>query len=150
LRYKLDQEDCGLPIERRLAVPRDLGGLDVVAPWVDALAHDGDWPNQLNFAVQLCLEEALANIIEHGADPDGGPIAIVIDDSDSRRVAVRVESAGIPFDPTRYPEPVTAESLAAAKIGGQGIHLMRSFTSAMRYARHDKRNSIELIFDRIQ
>ncbi len=139
-----------MPIERRLAVPRDLGRLDVVAQWVDAVAHAGDWPDKLSFAVQLCLEEALANIIEHDADPDGGPIAIVIDDSDSRRVAVRVESAGKPFDPTRYPEPVTAESLVEAKIGGQGIHLMRSFASAMRYERRDKRNSIELIFDRIQ
>ncbi len=139
-----------MPIGRRLAVPRDLRGLDVVAPWVDALTHDGDWPDQVNFAVQLCLEEALANIIEHDADPDGGPISIVIDDSDSRRVTVRVESAGKPFDPTRYPEPVAAGSLAEAKIGGQGIHLMRRFASAMRYERRDKCNSIELMFDRIQ
>src|ERR1700734_1392181 len=43
-----------------------LADLALVPPWVERLAAKHDLPAELGFAIHLCLEEALSNVIRHG------------------------------------------------------------------------------------
>ena len=61
-------------------------------------------------------------------------------------LVARVVDNGREFDPTRVPAPSTPISLADAKVGDLGIHLMRSFASAMHYERRDGCNRLTLRF----
>jgi anti-sigma regulatory factor (Ser/Thr protein kinase) len=51
---------------------------------------------------------------------------------------------GCEFGPTQFPPLTMAKSLDDAKIGDYGIHLMRSFASAMHYERREGRNRLTL------
>jgi hypothetical protein len=65
-------------------------------------------------ASQLCLEEAVANIIMHGGAKDEGlQIAVELERNGGTLVA-RIEDNGRPFDPTRAPSPALANSLEEA------------------------------------
>ena len=116
-----------------------------MAEWIDGWAQQA-LSSDLSFAVQLCLEEAVANVIMYGAGGrDRLEIAVEVEDNGATLVA-RVVDNGSPFDPTEAPRPPIASSLAQARIGNLGIHLMRSFASSMQYERRDGCNRLTLRF----
>src|SRR5262249_23691887 len=100
----------------------------------------------VSFAIQFCLEEAVANVIMYGGSKDDRlEIAVELEREDGALVA-RVEDNGRQFDPTKAPPPPEPSSLADAKLGNLGIHLVRSFANDMGYERRDGRNRLTLRF----
>jgi len=130
---------------RRLVLRNDVAELQRLAGWLERLAQQG-MSSDVSFAVQLCLEEAVANIIMYGAARgDRLEIAVELERNGGTLVA-RIEDNGRRFDPTRAPPPAVATSLEQAKVGDLGIHLMRSFASGMDYERRNGRNRLTLRF----
>jgi anti-sigma regulatory factor (Ser/Thr protein kinase) len=129
----------------RLVLRNDVAELQRLAGWLERLAQQG-MSSDVSFAVQLCLEEAVANIIMYGAARgDRLEIAVELERNGGTLVA-RIEDNGRQFDPTRAPPPAVATSLEQAKVGDLGIHLMRSFASGMDYERRNGRNRLTLRF----
>ena len=137
------------PESRRLLLHNDLAELQRLAEWIDGWAQQA-LSSDLSFAVQLCLEEAVANVIMYGGSArDRLEIAVEVEDNDATLIA-RVVDNGRPFDPTETLPPPKASSLAQARIGNLGIHLMRSFASSMQYERRDGCNRLTLRFSEPQ
>ena len=129
----------------RLELRSDLAELKRLAGWIKAQAQQ-ELSADTSFAIQLCLEEAVANIIMHGgAKDDRVEIAIELE-RDGGTLVARIEDTGWEFDPTQFPPSSTAKSLEDAKVGDFGIHLMHSFASSMHYERRDGRNRLTLRF----
>jgi len=115
--------------------------------WVLGVCTKYSLPDNVAFAIQLCMDEAVANIIEHGkahgrgateisvsiAREDTGIVMKVVDDSDE-------------FDPTQFEPLHSSRSLEEPAVGGLGIHLMRKFATALRYQRIDRRNHLHFVF----
>lgn len=129
----------------RLILRNELSKLKLLARWFEDWAGPDISPN-LSFAIQLCLEEAVANIIMHGGtDPGHLEIAVELEHANGMVIA-RVEDTGRKFDPTKAPRPAIATSVAEAKVGDFGIALMRGFASRIDYERRDGRNRLTLRF----
>src|SRR5262245_62742368 len=130
---------------RRLLLHRDLAELERLAVWIEGWAMR-ELSANLSFAVQVCLEEAVANIIMYSATTDDRlEIAVEVEREDQTLVA-RIEDNGSAFDPTQFPRLPVPASLAEAKVGNLGIHLMRSFASGIHYERRDSRNRLTMRF----
>jgi anti-sigma regulatory factor (Ser/Thr protein kinase) len=130
--------------DRRMVLGNDLAELRRLAAWIQAWANRAALHDDTSFAVQLCLEEAVANIIMHGAAPDQRlEIAVELHQDDRM---LTVEIGGLPFDPTRVPAPAGASSLEDARVGELGVHLIRSFATDMHYERRDRSNHLTLRF----
>jgi anti-sigma regulatory factor (Ser/Thr protein kinase) len=127
----------------RLVLRNDLAELERLAGWLEDWARENVSP-AVSFAVQLCLEEAVANVIMYGGT-DRLEIAVEVERNDGALVAL-IEDNGRQFDPTQAPAPSRATSLRDATIGDLGIHLMRSFASGMHYERRNGRNRLTLRF----
>ena len=105
----------------RLELRSDLAELKRLAGWIEAGAQH-ELSADTSLAAQLCLEEAVANIIMHGgAKDDRLKIAIELERKAGTLVA-RIEDSGREFDPTQFPPPSVAKSLEEAKVGDLGIH----------------------------
>jgi anti-sigma regulatory factor (Ser/Thr protein kinase) len=134
---------------RRLVLRNDLAELERLAGWIEGWTQH-EVSADVSFALQLCLEEAVANVIMcGGAKGERLEIAVELERNGGTLVA-RIEDTGRQFDPTQLPPPLMAKSLAEAKVGGLGIHLMRSFASGMDYERRDGRNRLTLQFVELQ
>lgn len=105
--------------------------------WLEALGSQQQWPPKVALALNLCADEALANIAHHAHHPDGraaqiwlacGPVA--------GGIALCIEDDGPAFDPTAQASPQLAASLDEADPGGHGLRLMRHFLRALHYQRH--------------
>src|SRR5215468_10865063 len=95
----------------RLVLRNDLAELDRLASWIERWA-DAGVSSDTSFALQVCLEEAVANIIMHGRIEER-PSEIAVElEQDGETLRARVEDCGTYFDPTRFPPPTPATSLA--------------------------------------
>jgi anti-sigma regulatory factor (Ser/Thr protein kinase) len=129
----------------RLLLRKDVAELERLAGWIEGFTRQGTSPD-VSFAVQLCLEEAVANIIMYGGAKDD-PIEIAVElERNGTTLVARIEDNGRQFDPTHAPPPAPAASLEEAKVGDLGIHLMRSFASGMDYERRGGLNRLTLRF----
>ena len=131
-------------------------GLASALAWLEALAERDGWPARTLFALTLCTDEALTNVLSHAVDAVGGvdalepasPAALQLR-LECRRtdggVALRLEDNGAAFDPTAQPSPALAASLDEASVGGHGLRLMRHYLQSMEYQRVDGRNVLLLV-----
>jgi anti-sigma regulatory factor (Ser/Thr protein kinase) len=129
----------------RLVLHNDLAELKRLAAWIEVWARQGV-SSDVSFAVQLCLEEAVANVIMYGGVSDSRLKIVIEIERNGTTLVARVVDNGRQFDPTQAPPPSMPTSLVEAKIGDLGIHLMRSFASGMHYERRDGCNRLTLRF----
>src|SRR5262245_15710872 len=134
---------------RRLLLYGDLAELKRLAIWLEGWATR-DLSANLSFAVQVCLEEAVANIIMYSTTTDDRLEIVVEVERRDRTLVAWIEDNGSAFDPTQVPPPAVPASLAEANVGNLGIHLMRSFASGMHYERRDSRNRLTMRFIEVQ
>ena len=130
---------------RRLLLHRDLAELERLAIWLEGWAMR-DLSPELSFAIQVCLEEAVANIIMYSATTDDRLEIVIKVERRNQSLVAQIEDNGSAFDPTQVPRPPIPTSLAEAKVGNLGIHLMRSFASGLHYERRDSRNRLTMQF----
>jgi serine/threonine-protein kinase RsbW len=133
------------PNASRLLLHRDLAELKRLAVWIEGWAMH-DLSASLSFAVQVCLEEAVANIIMYSTTTDDRLEIVVEVERRDQTLVARIEDNGSAFDPTQVPRPPVPTSLAEAKVGNLGIHLMRSFASGLHYERRNSRNRLTMRF----
>jgi serine/threonine-protein kinase RsbW len=118
-----------------LRFPATMPGFrDAFGALVGAL-DDRPLPAAARYNVELVFEEIVANIVRYGA-PDGGVVEVRVKlqvDGDS--IALTFDDDGVAFDPRGRPDPPHATSLDDARIGGNGLMLVRRAASAMDYRR---------------
>ena len=128
---------------QRLVLQNELADLPLLSRWIEACTSQ-DLPSGVAFAVALCVEEAVVNIMMHSS---GSLLQISVELRRERgTVTARVEDNGPEFDPTQVRPREPATSLKDAKVGDLGIHLIRSFASEMHYRRSAGHNQLTLRF----
>ncbi|HEY6487869.1 MAG: ATP-binding protein [Terracidiphilus sp.] len=132
----------------RLELDSRLTELSRVQPWIEALANQNGFSEDALFAMQLCIEEALANVILHGYRGEPGhPIVIEASVSAGSLWFVMDDQAG-PFSPleplpNNWTEPATLESI---EPGGHGIRLLARFAGSLTYERLSDSNRLTIGF----
>jgi serine/threonine-protein kinase RsbW len=103
-------------------------------PWIERLGSRHGIPASTRFAMNLCLEEVLSNIIRHGysGEPDHSIVLHFASPREDYFVIV-VEDEAPPFNPMESPELPALNSLEDIQVGGQGIRLLRRFATTLEY-----------------
>lgn len=133
---------------RSITLRNDRDEVARLGKWVAVVAERLDLDDRLAFAIDLCLAEAVTNVIDYGFESDGTHEVVVSVDADDRVVSVLVEDDGTAFDPLDAPDVEFARSLGDAPIGGLGIHLLRSYAQDLQYERLAGRNRLAMVFGR--
>lgn len=98
--------------------------------------------------LDLCLNEVLANLIDHGgARRSSCPVQLTLErtDRDDRGVAtLTICDAGPAFDPLSVGQGPRPRSLAEAEPGGLGLLLVNRFMDERSYRREGGRNVLKL------
>jgi anti-sigma regulatory factor (Ser/Thr protein kinase) len=131
---------------RRLVLSSNLRELDRLGTFARDVGREDGLDEAQIFALQICLEEAVTNIIRHGGSEEDSNKQIWVTISPAPSLVACLEDEGPPFDPTKVPPPQQPASLEEAPIGGLGVHLIRRLTTAMHYERVRERNRLTLTF----
>lgn len=113
------------------------------ADWLRDLTAREGLPDRIAFALEVCLEELVTNIIRHGGAavwdgdaiaPDAGALQIRVSllvDPDT--VDLVVEDNGQPFDVSSAPGRPISGNIEDVVPGGLGLQLIRSFSDDLSY-----------------
>lgn len=103
-------------------------------------------PMETIYAVNLCVEELVVNILNHGYGGEAVPDVEVDIELEPDRLIIDVNDGAPPFDPiTEVAEPDIHAELEQRSIGGLGVHLVKRLTNSMSYRRLDGRNQVRLV-----
>ena len=130
-----------------LVVYNDSLELERVAEAIDDFADRHGFPQQDRFQVQLCIEEILMYIVEHGYDDAGLhriEVHLEMNDKD-RSLAIRTVDDGRELEPGSFmfqpgPDTIVEESV----VDGLGLHLVRTYVDELRYRHENDRNHLSL------
>ena len=134
--------------EGQLTLESRLSDLVQVAPWIERLAAQHGIPAETQFAVDLCLEEVLSNIIRHGYSGEPNHfIDVRFESPRSRYFVFVVEDKAPLFNPidAQQPPPMSAEG--DLQVGGQGIRLLREFANELEYQATPSGNRLRIGFN---
>ncbi|MDE0443902.1 MAG: DUF924 family protein [Gammaproteobacteria bacterium] len=131
----------------RLVVRNDGAELERVAAAVDEFAHGHRLPEADRFQIQLCLEEILEYIIEHGYDDLAEhEIEVRLEiDEDSRTLVIRTADDGCGVDPESYMFQPSSDTIEEENVlDGLGLNLVRSYAEELSYRRENGMNHLTL------
>ncbi|MFO1305034.1 MAG: ATP-binding protein [Burkholderiales bacterium] len=117
--------------------------------WLESVASGEGIPFEQLSRLDHCLDEALANVINHG-------LRGIEDASILLQLAVQrggdlccaelvIVDEGVAFDSTAPDKQASRPAtLAEANVGGLGLAMMKSFSDELRYHRADGRNHLTI------
>lgn len=117
---------------RSLTIAATLANLESIRDFVRASASAlGAGPAALS-CLLLAVEEAAANVVEHGYGGQGGTLAIELT-RDGADIIVRLRDDAPVFDPTQVGPPDLTVPLAERELGRLGVHFMHQFMDAVAH-----------------
>ncbi|MDR1964006.1 MAG: ATP-binding protein [Planctomycetaceae bacterium] len=129
-------KDCSFPSDMNIAH-------DLIEQVMEQIKLGG-WNNKEEFAVNMALEEALTNAVQHGNHSDPTKQVYFSCRLNGQRIYVRIEDEGSGFDPNTVPDPTDPEHIMIAS--GRGVLLIKNFVSRIRW--NEKGNVLEFEKDR--
>jgi anti-sigma regulatory factor (Ser/Thr protein kinase) len=135
--------------QERLTLSSRLGDLALVRPWVEALAAEHAIGTETVYAIELCLEEALSNIVRHGYknEPEHS-IDLSFQRNADQTIKFDIEDRAPHFDQTGPGRKPPAEDVDVDYLlpGGHGMPLMRKFSSSLVWEALPNGNRLTLTF----
>jgi len=131
-----------------VSFPGRFESLPKVGKFVAKAAKKAGLNDKAIYAVQLAVDEACANIIDHayGGEGKGEMECTVIPGNEGLTVILR--DRGRPFNPQHIPDPQLNVPLEMIKPRGVGVYLMRKMMDEVRYEYSQEGGNILILFKR--
>jgi serine/threonine-protein kinase RsbW len=116
-----------------VSFPGRFESLPRISEFVSHAARSAGLSDKAIYAVQLAVDEACSNIIDHaygGEDRGSMECSVVVDD---QGLTVILRDSGNPFDPQNVPNPQVNVPLENLKQRGVGVYLMRMMVDEIHY-----------------
>lgn len=130
--------------ESTLSLNVTIADLPEILAFVDQACEQAVVGPELCFDLQLAVEEACANVIEHAYQGRGGELSIRFEARNSD-IVITLHDRGQAFDPAAIVSPDTAMPLAKRPIGGLGLHLMYQLMDEIRFSFEPDGNTLMMV-----
>ena len=131
-------------LRREIVVDATLADLPLVLEFVSSACEEARVRQDARFDLQLAVEEACANVIEHAYGAQGGSFSVIFATS-GPDVILTVVDHGPPFDPSSVATPDLSVPLEDRRIGGLGVHLMKTLMDELHYAFTEHGNIVKMV-----
>jgi anti-sigma regulatory factor (Ser/Thr protein kinase) len=116
-----------------MTIPADPRQIPKVTDGVTQVLQEKGWPEQDVMAVELALQEAVANAIRHGCHGDASKeLQCSVSCNDEGEVVITVRDPGTGFDPDSVANPLHPDNLM--KSSGRGIFLINGLMDEVQFA----------------
>lgn len=120
---------------RRLTVPGQFEQLAQIAEFVTRAAREAGLTEDDVFHVEMAVDEACSNIIEHAYADRSGDIDLACRSSAPGALEITIHDSGRPFDPdvVGLPKVDPPADLDELNEGGLGLYFMRKLMDEVRF-----------------
>jgi anti-sigma regulatory factor (Ser/Thr protein kinase) len=123
---------------------RDLNALSDVFSFIDGFVDLDSATADAAFPLRIAVEEIFVNMVSH--NPHGsGDISVGLELEGSKVTTTLMDFDSEPFDLTEHVGPDINAPLEQRRIGGLGIHLVKSMMDEVHYEYKDRRTQIRMV-----
>ncbi len=97
------------------------------------------------FNVRLVLDEAVINVIVHGYEDTREHEINVALSLDGPLLAIHIDDDGVAYNPLDAPQPRFDLPIEQRRIGGLGVHIMKTLAKSVEYGRANERNNLDIV-----
>jgi serine/threonine-protein kinase RsbW len=117
----------------RLQVPSNTENLAMIREFVNGIGTRAGLPASEVAKLELAVDEACANVIEHAYGPEVTKEVSVKATLDEDSVQIDVVDTGVGFDPSEISQKNLDQLVAERKSGGLGMRLMKTLMDEVHY-----------------
>ena len=121
--------------------------LGSIVEMVEAFGEANGIPEQQIFLINLEIDELITNYVRHSVRKVSKPRMELTVQEHEGKVILTVLDTGPPFNPLTAPPPDLSDDLDQRKMGGMGLHLVRSYCDRIHYELVDGYNRLILEHD---
>ena len=115
--------------------------ISCVEPFIAQVANQAGMENSEAKRLRLAVEEAVANIINHGQ----ATVIKLHAKTDDDRLVLTIDDDGQPFDPTADSSTDFSVPADERPPGGLGIMFLHQMTDGLEYQRLDGHNILKIV-----
>ena len=129
----------------KVEIINDLAQIDKVNQAFNSFSEENHISTSVRRKLNLVFDELLNNIISYAYDDDKEHHIGVEVELTRKKLTISITDDGLPFNPFAGKTPDITIGLEDRKIGGLGIHLVRSLMDKAKYLRRVDKNMVMLI-----
>ena len=123
-----------LILRLNMEVPGDRMAVTPVVDRIMTVVRDMGCAEGKEHAIELAVQEALANAVIHGcAEDPSRSVQVSVACDEERGMLIVVRDPGPGFDPREVPSPITGQNLYADS--GRGIYLINQLMDEVHYSK---------------
>lgn len=126
----------------QLRIPSQTDNLELIREFVSRVARKVGFKDDAISKIELAVDEACANVIEHAYQKNEKKNIDVVIQIDYQKFTIIITDHGRGFDPKKIKQPDMKEYLAQMRVGGLGIYLMRTLMDEIDFNVQPKRNQV--------
>ncbi len=119
--------------EFTLKVPSSTENLALIREFVSSAAMQAGFDAKDIAKLELAVDEACANVIEHAYGHDANKEVIVRARLDDTEFSIDIEDSGKGFDPAEFNQEELQQLISKRRTGGLGMRLMKTLMDEVRY-----------------
>ena len=129
--------------------PGRYASLETIRDFVLQAVKDIDLDEKATYAVELAVDEACTNIIEHAYGGEDKGIIECCTTLGKNDLRITLRDFGKEFDPTKIPQPQVNVPLDQLKPRGVGFFLINRMMDEVRYKRYKTRGNMMTLVKKI-
>ena len=119
--------------EFTLKVPSSTENLALIREFVSSAAMQAGFDQKEIGKLEIAVDEACANVIEHAYGHDASKEVIVRARLDENEFSIEIEDTGKGFDPAEVNQEELEQLISKRRTGGLGMRLMKTLMDEVRY-----------------
>lgn len=131
----------------KLFYKNNFSSLTKLAADIEAFSTQNHIPQSITYALNLCLDEVLTNIISYGRKYKNQDCQIEMTLSTSNnQVSATIRDSGIPFNPLKdsHTPPDLQSPIEDRSVGGLGVYFLEQYMDIVEYKRENNQNVLTL------
>jgi serine/threonine-protein kinase RsbW len=133
----------GVPVKEK-KFKRDVDELSGIVEFTERFLTDQNVGESVGWSINLAIEELFTNMVQHNTGA-GQPIEIGMDVIDGRLTVQLVDEDVDPFDPSAVPEVEIDETIEDRRVGGLGLHLVKSIVDKITYEYENRKMKVTIV-----
>lgn len=124
----------------RVEIKNNLQELSRLASLIEEFCEKHELGMRITFQINLIIDEIITNIISYGFEDEFEHIIVIELDLQDEILHCSISDDGLAFDPLIVEKPNLDEGVEDRKIGGLGIHFVKTMIDDISYERKDGKN----------
>ncbi len=116
-----------------ISVSSQVTHLAEIAEFVEQAARASGLGSDGIYDVQMAVDEASANVIEHAYHGRGDGTIEITCERHGKEFVVVIQDYGDPFDPRKVAKPRTRDPLSRRNVGGLGLFFMHKLMDRVEF-----------------